>query len=293
MNIKYDLIELPNEFPFALCDMYLPPNHSMGEDFHWHDCFEISYAKDGFGFYEINQKTYKLNKGELIIINNVEPHRMYVGENGLNQIVITFNPSFVWSGSKNLLDYEYIRAFVDRQHGFCNKIAENDLYFNEINSIILEIWREYVDRSEGWQLFIKAKLLLILTLLYRHFKSEDSSGSVRKDFIRIRPVLHKIEEELTDNISAVEMAKCINVTPQHFSVIFKRAMGQTFVDYVNSKRVELVKAHLIETDKGITQIAYDCGFKNLSYFNKCFLKRTGTTPSSFRDETYDKDGKTL
>jgi len=293
MNIKYDLIKLPNDFPFALNDMNLPPYYSMGKEFHWHDCFEISYAKEGLGFYEINQKTYALNKGELIIINNVEPHRMYVGDEGLNQFVITFNPSFVWSGSKNLMDYEYIRAFVDRQQGFCNKISQNDLYFNEINSIILQIWQEYIDQNEGWQLMIKAKLLLLLTLLYRHFKSDGELGNIRKNFIRLRPVLHKIEELLTENISAVEMAKIANISPQHFSVLFKQTMGQTFVDYVKTKRVELVKQQLIDTDKGITQIAYDCGFKNLSYFNECFLKRTGLTPTRFRDETYDKNGKTL
>ncbi len=284
MNIKYELIELPNDFSFALCDMNLPPFYSMEEEFHWHDCFEISYAKEGLGYYEINQQTYSLNKGELIIINNVEPHRMYVGEKGLNQFVITFNPSFVWSGSKNLLDYEYIRAFVDRQHGFCNKISENDLCFKEINSIILEIWREYIDKNEGWQLMIKAKLLLLLTLLYRHFKADRKTGVTRKDFIRLRPVLHKIEEKLSENISAIEMAKLINITPQHFSVLFKQTMGQTFVDYVNSKRIEIVKQKLLDTDKGITQIAQDCGFNNLSYFNKCFLEKTGNTPTGYRKQ---------
>ena len=287
MDIKYDYFELPKEFPFALNDMKLPPYYSMEDSFHWHDCFEISYAKEGIGYYEINQRTYTLNKGELIIINNVEPHRMYVREEGLNQFVITFNPSFVWSGAKNLLDYEYIRAFVDRQNGFCNKISQTDLYFEDINSIILEIWQEFISKNEGWQLMIKAKLLELLTLLHRHYKSDDEKGSIRKNLIRLRPVLHKIEEMLTVEISAVEMAKIANVTPQHFSSLFKNTMGQTFVDYVNTKRIELVKRQLIDTDKGITQIAYDCGFKNLSYFNSCFLKKTGNTPTNYRKHSND------
>lgn len=290
MNIVYDLIKLPDDFPFMMADMELPPFHTMGDSsfYHYHDCFELSFAKSGSGVYEIENRKYDLNQGELMIINNIEPHRMYVGEDGLNQIVIVFNPSLIWSGSKNLLDYDYIKTFVDRQAGFCNKISRDTPYFDEINKLIFEIEAEYTQLQPGWQLMIKAKLLSLLTLLYRHFKSDLTTNQKRKALLRLQTVLEKIEENFLSPLTVNEMAQILHVTPQHFCVIFKETTGQTFVEYIVSKRIDMVKQMLIDTDKGITQVAYECGFKNLSYFNKVFFKKVGTTPSAYKKLLSDR-----
>ncbi|MHB1453137.1 MAG: helix-turn-helix domain-containing protein [Saccharofermentanales bacterium] len=282
MNIYYDPISLPDDFPFMLSDMRLDPYYSMGESYHWHDCFELSYAKVGSGVYEIGGTRYSFGPGELMVINNVEPHRMYVGKEGMNQLVIVFNPSLIWSGAQNILDYEYIKAFVDRKAGFCNKISDDNPYFEEISSYIHQIETEFDQKQPGWQLMIKAKLLSLLTLLYRNFQSESDSDNKRRALLRLRPVIHKIEEGLGEPLSLKGMADMIHVTPQHFCVLFKETTGQTFVQYVLTKRINLVRQSLIATDNGITQIAYESGFKNLSYFNKAFQTETGVTPSAYR-----------
>lgn len=285
VNIEYDYINLPEDFPFVLSDMDLKPLYSMGEKFHWHDCFEISYANSGSGVYEIENQKYPIEKGELIIVNNVQPHRMHAGKDGLNQFVIVFDPYLVWSGAKNTMDYKYIKAFANHSEGFCNKISRSDEYFNDINNIIFEIKKEYTEKVSGWQLMIKAKLLILLTLLYRHFKPESTEGSKRKALLRLRPVIHHIEENYKDRIFCSDMAKIAGVTSQHFSAVFKESMGETFTEYVNSKRLESVKKQLVETEKPVTRIAYDCGFNNLSYFNKLFLSKTGLSPSEYRKQS--------
>ncbi len=284
MIIHYDMIRLPAEFPFMLDDMDLPPYYSMGEACHWHDCFELSYAKSGRGFYEIEDRQYSFGSGELLIINNVEPHRMHVGKEGLRQVVMVFNPSLIWSGAKDMLDYEYLKAFVDRKEGFCNKISEENPYFSEINRIILQIESEYGRQAPGWQLMIKAQLMSLLTLLYRNFRSDTVSDTRRRALLRLRPVIHRIESSLAEPVRLADMAAMLHVTPQHFCVIFKETTGQTFVDYVRAKRISLAKEAFIHSDGEITQIAYECGFRNLSYFNKVFRETTGMTPSDFRKQ---------
>ncbi|MHB8963691.1 MAG: helix-turn-helix domain-containing protein [Saccharofermentanales bacterium] len=282
MNIYYDPIRLPDDFPFMISDMRLAPYYSMGEAFHWHDCFELSFARSGSGVYEIGDRKYDFGNRDLMVINNVEPHRMYVGKEGMNQLVIVFNPSLIWSGAQNVLDYEYIKTFVDRKAGFCNKISADSPYFDEINHCILQIENEYNQKQSGWQLMIKAKLLSLLTLLYRNFQSESDSDDRRRALLRLRPVIHKIEEGIREPLCLREMASMLHVTPQHFCVIFRETTGQTFIQYVLAKRIRLARQALIETDNGITQIAYSSGFKNLSYFNKAFQADTGVTPSEFR-----------
>lgn len=160
MDVKYDLIELPEEFPFELTDMNLPPFYSMGSEYHWHDCFELSYAKSGSGSYDIEDRHYTFNQGELMIINNVEPHRMQVGDRGMNQLVLVFNPQLILMGSNNLLDYEYMKAFVDRGRRVQQQNLKQHPYFADINSLILDIEKEFKERHTGWQLMIKPNCCL-------------------------------------------------------------------------------------------------------------------------------------
>jgi AraC-like DNA-binding protein len=282
MNVVYDLLELPKEFPFVLMDVEHQPFYSMGDKYHWHDCYELSYAKRGSGSYDVEERHYSFKQGELMIINNVEPHRMHVDAEGLNQLVLVFNPSLIWSGSKELLDYEYMKAFVDRGEGFQNKIAQDNPFFEEVNALILDIEKEYQTKQTGWQLMIKAKLLSLLTLFYRHFKSDVNPIGKRQALMRIQPVFEKIQEQLTASIDSKDMADLLHITPQHFSTVFKEAMGVNFIDFIISRRVGLAKEKLLTTSKGITEIAYESGFHNLSYFNHAFRKITGETPSCYR-----------
>lgn len=282
MNVVYDLLELPEEFPFVLMDVEHPPLYTMGDKYHWHDCYELSYAKRGSGSYDVEDRHYSFEQGELMIINNVEPHRMQVTSEGLNQLVLVFNPSLIWSGSKELLDYEYMKAFVDRGEGFQNKIAQDNPFFGEVNTLILDIEKEYKMKQTGWKLMIKAKLLSLLTLFYRHFKSDSNPIGKRKALMRMQPVLKKIQEQLTAPIDSNDMAELLHITPQYFSAVFKEATGMNFIDYIVARRIALVKEKLLTTDKGITEIAYECGFHNLSYFNHAFRKNTGETPSSYQ-----------
>lgn len=282
--IKYEKLELPKDFSFLLFDAEHPPFYSMGEAYHWHDCFELSYAKSGDGNYDIGNRHYPFEKGELMVINNIEPHRMQAGSQGMNQIIMVFDPSLIWTGSGNLMDFNYIKAFVDRGEGFNNKISKDNPYYEELNHLIFNIEKEYQAKTTGWQLMIKAKLLELLTLLYRHFRSDTTEGENEKRqlLIRLRPVLNKIEEQFLSDLDAASMAAILHVTPQHFSVLFKEAVGMNFIDYIVARRMSHAKDMLITTSLGITEIAYASGFHNLSHFNRKFRQLVGTTPSDFR-----------
>jgi transcriptional regulator GlxA family with amidase domain len=69
-----------------------------------------------------------------------------------------------------------------------------------------------------------------------------------------------------------------------FSRWFKRATGRTFIAYLQELRVANACRLLIESERGITAIAHDSGFTNLSNFNRCFRRLRGTTPREYRAE---------
>jgi hypothetical protein len=109
MEILHDKIPLPSDFPFMLSDMHLAPFYTMGDHFHRHDCFELSFVKSWSCVYEVEHRQYTLVAGDLMVLNNVEPHRMHVGRDGMNQLLIVFDPSLIWSGARNHLDFDTSR----------------------------------------------------------------------------------------------------------------------------------------------------------------------------------------
>jgi len=63
---------------------------------------------------------------------------------------------------------------------------------------------------------------------------------------------------------------------------FKETMGMSFIQYLNDYRLEVAAKLLTTTSDDIIDISVNTGFENLSYFNRCFKKKYGTTPGRYR-----------
>ena len=85
-----------------------------------------------------------------------------------------------------------------------------------------------------------------------------------------------------------QLAEMVDMTPHNLSEVLNTQLGQNFFDFINSYRVEEVKAALVEPDKQhltLLAIAFDAGFNSKTAFNTIFKKYTGKTPSEYRRET--------
>ena len=95
-------------------------------------------------------------------------------------------------------------------------------------------------------------------------------------------VLQYIGRNFTDNLNETDLAKLSRQSISTFSRSFRKHTGMTFVQYVNSLRIELACQHLGQADLTITDICYAVGFNNVSNFNRQFLAAKGMPPSKFR-----------
>jgi AraC-like DNA-binding protein len=66
-----------------------------------------------------------------------------------------------------------------------------------------------------------------------------------------------------------------------FCRYFKKATGLTYTDYVNKYRIDQARKLLL-MDRNVTEACFDCGFENLSHFNRTFRRFAGENPSAFR-----------
>ncbi len=92
---------------------------------------------------------------------------------------------------------------------------------------------------------------------------------------------------LDENLNLGELAQKLNLSPSQLSQVLNQGFEQNFFDYVNGLRVEEVKRRIKSEDYAhlsILGIAFDCGFKSKSSFNRHFKKHTGKSPSDFKKE---------
>jgi YesN/AraC family two-component response regulator len=92
-----------------------------------------------------------------------------------------------------------------------------------------------------------------------------------------------IDNNVYKRIKLSELAEIAGLSTGFLDRIFKEIIGETPVSYINKVRIEAVKKMLLETDKSVKQIAYDCGFENDVYFYMLFKKIEGVSPLTFKD----------
>ena len=73
-----------------------------------------------------------------------------------------------------------------------------------------------------------------------------------------------------------------HLSPSYFSRTFNKETGESFVNYISSRRIQLAKELLLETGKSISQIAEEVGYDNISHFTAVFKRTEGITPSAYR-----------
>ncbi|MBU5212388.1 response regulator [Bacillus oleronius] len=94
-----------------------------------------------------------------------------------------------------------------------------------------------------------------------------------------------IENNYEKNISLEEVADFVELSPFHFTKMFKEKFGVTFIDYLTDVRLEHAKRELIHTNKSLKEICYSVGYNDPNYFSRVFKKKTGLSPTIYRNQT--------
>jgi len=128
-----------------------------------------------------------------------------------------------------------------------------------------------------------AKKMISQAIEIRDQNSGNKNRSILKtavDFIDS----HYMDEEISLNT----VANVANVSSNHFSALFSQNMGQTFIEYLTSLRMNKAKELLRCTGMRSSEIAGEIGYKDAHYFSYLFKKTQGMTPSDYRKAREDK-----
>lgn len=281
---------LPEDFPFCIhfykfgSDCRLIPS--------FHDYHEIIYIFEGKGSIFIENSKYKLHQNDILIINSNELHRLETAaEEKIKVISVYFNPGLVAQPQKNNLDFDYLIPFSYSERNFNRQISENDKVSNEVFALITKMENEWRNKEKHFKLAVKNNLLEILLILLRHYQIEDSIDGTEipmHHFNLYKEVLTYISKNYHKKIGNTHCANLMNVSTSYFCRLFKKITGMPLTEYVHRYRIEKSKQLLIKHELSISQIAYETGFENLSYYDRLFQRYVKMSPKAYQ-EYFRKD----
>ncbi|MBQ5784415.1 MAG: helix-turn-helix transcriptional regulator, partial [Bacteroidales bacterium] len=103
------------------------------------------------------------------------------------------------------------------------------------------------------------------------------------DSKRVQKVQSYINENYKSDIRLPVLAQMVDMSPVAFSRFFKLKTGKSLSDYIIDIRLGYASSLLVDSSNSIADICYDCGFNNLSNFNRIFKKKKNCSPKEFRE----------
>ena len=116
--------------------------------------------------------------------------------------------------------------------------------------------------------------------------------SVYSDSRRVQKVQDYIDQHYNEEIRLGQLADLVSMTSVSFSRFFKLRTGKNLSEYIIDIRLGHATRMLVDSTMSIAEICFECGFNNLSNFNRIFKKKKNCTPKEFR-ENYQKKKKLI
>lgn len=136
-------------------------------------------------------------------------------------------------------------------------------------------------------------LLRVENLIQRHemlkqrYANLEEQNEVKTNVVNdamLNQLTKYIESELSNSdLEVTEICKALHISRTQLHRKLKSLTGLSATQFVRNVRLKKAKLQLKNTDLNITEVAYDCGFKTLSYFTRIFSKETGQSPTEYRN----------
>lgn len=247
---------------------------------HWHSDIEIIRILEGEFKITLNNKTYNAKKDDVIFVN---PETVHHGtpKDCIYECIV-FQPGILYTNT------ETCKSFIEC---VVNGSYLIDEFHKSKNSLLTgytnELFEAFSKKTSGYMFRVIASFYnFFAQVLDNHLfsiKETDKEVVFDKNIHKIKKILQYIRENFDKQISLEDMADKAEMSVKYFGTYFKNMTGKTPFDYLNEYRVEKAARKLLNTDLRVTDIAYSCGFNDLSYFIKTFKKINKIPPGKYRN----------
>ena len=148
-----------------------------------------------------------------------------------------------------------------------------------------DIFEAFETRENGFEMTVIGQFYHFFGIVFGEHYYLESVDRHRRDcrrVIQLKQVVDFIEKNYSRQLTLEELAGAVSMSPRYFCRFFSEMTHQTPMDYVNRQRIEQASIELTTTGKSVTEIAFDSGFNDLSYFIRIFRKYKGVSPGKYR-----------
>ena len=251
--------------------------------YHYHPEFELTLITQGSGKRYIGNHMANFDEGDLVFLGGNLPHcwktdPVNKGMINAGSIVIQFTHDFLGTTFFDKPEMLTIKKLFERSQ-------QGIVFYGHTKSIICNKLKKLLHLSHFERLL---ELILIFQMLaksdeYELLNSADTRYDFnQKDQVRLKRIYEYVEQNYQNPIEMKAVANLANLTIPSFCNYFKKTVNQTFTDFMNEYRINQA-CKLLITEKSITDICFDCGFANASYFSKVFKQIKGKSPLQFKN----------
>ena len=244
---------------------------------HWHNSLEVLYIASGKMDTGINNAIYHLKRGDLIIINSGDIHFTRCRDYAKIYVLQVPYPLL----NTHIPNYDYVR-FQDSDGSV---VFSNPAKVDELSRLMIQMYEITLEQKPGYTLLFSSKLYQFLFILFQRYHTDISSRTKQKsdrNLIRLKQVMNYVKSHYTQPISLEDAAQILSLNPEYFCRYFKKYMGMTFLEYVNSIRLYHIHQDLLNTNYSVSELMDRHGFTNYKLFSKMFRNTYGCPPGMFR-----------
>ena len=270
------------DFPIAFFDDDLA---SMVIPYHWHDELEFVVITQGAVRVRIAGNEFALKAGEGYFANSGILHTEALTTPSGHQHALVFSPRIV-SQREDLIWKVYIAPVLSNPQVPFLRLTPSVPWQGEILRLAETAWRQGVYETKDYPLGVRSCLSRAFSHIAAHAgDAENESGytsAFQRDELRIKKALVYIERNYDAPIAIGDIAGSANISVSTCLRLFKTVLNMTPIAYLMQFRVRKAAEELKRADgRSMAEIAHACGFSDASYFNRCFKRAFGATPSGY------------
>ncbi|AEW00658.1 transcriptional regulator [Niastella koreensis] len=251
---------------------------------HYHEEFELNFIQNAKNARRvIGDHIEDIDELELVLVGSNLQHAWFTHHcksNEIREITIQFH--------KDLFDEKLLRR---NQLSFIRTMLEKSLrgiLFSKETTQQLAPRIMELNQKQGFDSVLELMSILHDLSISRNMRIlSDATFNNTEQFTynsrRIEKTLEYMNHNFDKPITLNEVARLANMSDAAFSRFFKQRTGNTFIDSLTEIRLGHASRMLIDTTQSIAEVAYHCGFNNISNFNRIFKKKKSCTPKDFRE----------
>lgn len=258
---------------------------------HRHEEIQLTWVQQGEGTLIADNNMHGFKSNEIFWLGANQPHMfksdpvyfLPKSDKTIQAIVLFFNPSGALSAFFNLPEIVHLKRFIQQSsNGF--KIPTE-----KVESISQKMQLIYEQTGIEQMIHFMELLRIISDFTDLTPLSEGTRPKVfsENEGLRMSNIYNFIIQEYEKPLTLEDAANKAHMTPHAFCRYFKKHTGHTFLSFLNEVRIsEACKKLTNESQVGIAQVAYSCGFNSITNFNRIFKRTKGKSPSEYLEEFF-------